>query len=132
MNFQRVFLLVLRNVFLCFNAKGLQEIEEIVFPRPPARSDGRLQRQKRDWVIPPINLPENSRGPFPQELVRVGGAVLPVSGAGAGVGEEGFGLFSTGRVSGAHLLKIFSIDAMSEVVRSLFSFWLSSWRVGGL
>uniref|UniRef100_A0A673CW30 Cadherin-2-like n=1 Tax=Sphaeramia orbicularis TaxID=375764 RepID=A0A673CW30_9TELE len=26
---------------------------------------------KRDWVIPPINVPENSRGPFPQELVRI-------------------------------------------------------------
>ncbi|KAF7248859.1 Cadherin-4, partial [Varanus komodoensis] len=30
-----------------------------------------LRRQKRDWVIPPINVPENSRGPFPQQLVRV-------------------------------------------------------------
>ncbi|XP_072571832.1 cadherin-4-like isoform X2 [Paramormyrops kingsleyae] len=28
-------------------------------------------RQKRDWVIPPINVPENSRGPFPQMLVRI-------------------------------------------------------------
>lgn len=30
-----------------------------------------LRRQKRDWVIPPINVPENSRGPFPHLLVRV-------------------------------------------------------------
>lgn len=30
-----------------------------------------LRRQKRDWVIPPINVPENSRGPFPHMLVRV-------------------------------------------------------------
>ena len=30
-----------------------------------------LRRQKRDWVIPPINVPENSRGPFPQMLVSV-------------------------------------------------------------
>uniref|UniRef100_A0A8D0H4Y7 Cadherin-4 n=1 Tax=Sphenodon punctatus TaxID=8508 RepID=A0A8D0H4Y7_SPHPU len=30
-----------------------------------------LRRQKRDWVIPPINVPENSRGPFPQQLVRI-------------------------------------------------------------
>lgn len=43
-------------------------MEDIVFPR---HHSGHLQRQKRDWVIPPINLPENSRGPFPQELVRV-------------------------------------------------------------
>uniref|UniRef100_A0A8C7WD24 Cadherin-4 n=1 Tax=Oncorhynchus mykiss TaxID=8022 RepID=A0A8C7WD24_ONCMY len=30
-----------------------------------------LRRQKRDWVIPPINVPENSRGPFPQMLVSI-------------------------------------------------------------
>lgn len=69
---------VLRNVFLPFNAKDPHEIEEIVFPRQLAKHSGSLQRQKRDWVIPPINLPENSRGPFPQELVRVrsGGTVV--------------------------------------------------------
>lgn len=55
-----------------FNAKESHEIEEIVFPRQSIKHSGSLQRQKRDWVIPPINLPENSRGPFPQELVRVG------------------------------------------------------------
>jgi hypothetical protein len=66
-----VHFLVLRNVFLYFNAKEPHEIEEIVFPRQLAKHSGALQRQKRDWVIPPINLPENSRGPFPQELVRV-------------------------------------------------------------
>lgn len=54
-----------------FNAKESPEIEEIVFPRQLSKHSGHLQRQKRDWVIPPINLPENSRGPFPQELVRV-------------------------------------------------------------
>ncbi|XP_037539771.1 cadherin-4 [Nematolebias whitei] len=29
------------------------------------------RRQKRDWVIPPINVAENSRGPFPQMLVSI-------------------------------------------------------------
>lgn len=93
---QKVFLLVTQEC-LCFNAKGPQDIEEIVFPRQPSRSDGRLHRQKRDWVIPPINLPENSRGPFPQELVRVG-AWFFVLVAGAGVCGDRFGLFLTRRV----------------------------------
>ena len=44
-------------------------LKEIVFPRRNA--DSPLKRMKRDWVIPPINVAENSRGPFPQELVRV-------------------------------------------------------------
>uniref|UniRef100_A0A672RYM8 Cadherin-4 n=1 Tax=Sinocyclocheilus grahami TaxID=75366 RepID=A0A672RYM8_SINGR len=39
-------------------------------PRFRGSSNG-LRRQKRDWVIPPINVPENSRGPFPQVLVRI-------------------------------------------------------------
>ncbi|XP_056453545.1 cadherin-2-like isoform X2 [Gadus chalcogrammus] len=47
-------------------SRGLMEI---VFPRRNA--DSPLKRMKRDWVIPPINVAENSRGPFPQELVRI-------------------------------------------------------------
>uniref|UniRef100_A0A8C9YVW5 Cadherin 2 n=1 Tax=Sander lucioperca TaxID=283035 RepID=A0A8C9YVW5_SANLU len=42
---------------------------EIAFPS--RNMDSQLKRMKRDWVIPPINVPENSRGPFPQELVRI-------------------------------------------------------------
>uniref|UniRef100_A0A8C5TTH8 Cadherin-1 n=1 Tax=Malurus cyaneus samueli TaxID=2593467 RepID=A0A8C5TTH8_9PASS len=30
-----------------------------------------LRRHKRDWVIPPINCPENERGPFPKPLVQI-------------------------------------------------------------
>ncbi|NXJ85637.1 CADH1 protein, partial [Trogon melanurus] len=30
-----------------------------------------LRRRKRDWVIPPINCPENERGPFPKKLVQI-------------------------------------------------------------
>lgn len=47
----------------------VQDLKEIVFPS--RNMDSQLKRMKRDWVIPPINVPENSRGPFPQELVRV-------------------------------------------------------------
>ncbi|NWI94292.1 CADH1 protein, partial [Pitta sordida] len=36
----------------------------------PERGQG-LRRQKRDWVIPPINCPENERGPFPKKLVQI-------------------------------------------------------------
>ncbi|KAL7979700.1 hypothetical protein Chor_004858 [Crotalus horridus] len=30
-----------------------------------------LKRRKRDWVIPPIRMPENERGPFPKKLVQI-------------------------------------------------------------
>lgn len=46
-----------------------KDVKEISFPSRNMYSQ--LKRMKRDWVIPPINVPENSRGPFPQELVRV-------------------------------------------------------------
>ncbi|NWW49258.1 CADHK protein, partial [Pedionomus torquatus] len=35
------------------------------------RAHGALRRQKRDWVIPPIKVPENERGPFPKKLVQI-------------------------------------------------------------
>ncbi|XP_056090797.1 cadherin-1-like [Rhinichthys klamathensis goyatoka] len=39
----------------------------LMFPKP---STG-LKRAKRGWVIPPFNVPENSRGPFPEKLVQI-------------------------------------------------------------
>ncbi len=50
-----------------------QRVPEILFPwrSVVVRGDGTLRRVKRDWVIPPINVPENSRGQFPEDLVRV-------------------------------------------------------------
>uniref|UniRef100_A0A663FA77 Cadherin-1 n=1 Tax=Aquila chrysaetos chrysaetos TaxID=223781 RepID=A0A663FA77_AQUCH len=43
------------------------EPDVLTFPEP---GHG-LRRQKRDWVIPPINCPENERGPFPKKLVQI-------------------------------------------------------------
>ncbi|KAK9404866.1 cadherin-4 [Crotalus adamanteus] len=48
----------------------LQEPGNILLPWRHHQNSYGLRRQKRDWVIPPINVPENSRGPFPQQLVR--------------------------------------------------------------
>ncbi|XP_037671716.1 cadherin-1-like [Choloepus didactylus] len=43
------------------------QTEVLVFPS----SHSGLRRQKRDWVIPPINCPENEKGPFPKNLVQI-------------------------------------------------------------
>lgn len=85
--------------------QGPPEVEEIVFPRQPAGSDGHLRRQKRDWVIPPINLPENSRGPFPQELVRIRSdrdknLSLRYSVTGPGADQPPTGIFIINPISG--------------------------------
>ncbi|XP_051485393.1 cadherin-1-like [Apus apus] len=42
-------------------------LEVLTVPKP---SRG-LRRQKRDWIIPPINCPENERGPFPRKVVQI-------------------------------------------------------------
>ncbi|KAF7690210.1 hypothetical protein HF521_012014 [Silurus meridionalis] len=50
-----------------------KQMPEIVFPWRSivVGGDGSVSRVKRDWVIPPINVPENSRGQFPEELVKI-------------------------------------------------------------
>ncbi|XP_063801993.1 EP-cadherin-like [Pseudophryne corroboree] len=39
----------------------------LAFPDTPTG----LKRKKREWVIPPITLPENQRGEFPKKLVQI-------------------------------------------------------------
>lgn len=55
------------------HASLTQQPPEILFPWRSVivKGDGTVRRVKRDWVIPPINVPENARGPFPEDLVRV-------------------------------------------------------------
>ncbi|XP_078397268.1 cadherin-2-like [Cetorhinus maximus] len=82
-----------------------QNIPDIVFPRLPLGHQGQLKRQKRDWVIPPINVPENSRGPFPQELVRIRSdrdknRSLRYSVTGPGADQPPTGIFSINPISG--------------------------------
>ncbi|XP_037535052.1 cadherin-4 [Nematolebias whitei] len=64
-----------------------------------------LRRQKRDWVIPPINVPENSRGPFPHMLVRIRSdqdkAVgIRYSITGAGADQPPTGIYNIDPISG--------------------------------
>lgn len=77
---------------------SLHNLPELLFqeePTPAKRMEwpkfpSTLKRRKRDWVIPPIRMPENERGPFPKKLVQVGG-----------IWEGGSGLAHPGRVWGA-------------------------------
>lgn len=83
---------------------GSFEVREITFP-PQRKHNGFLQRQKRDWVIPPINVPENSRGTFPQELVRIRSdrdksLSLRYSVTGPGADQPPIGVFIISPISG--------------------------------
>ncbi|XP_039720671.1 cadherin-4 [Pteropus medius] len=73
-------------------------------PGPRHQLTHGLRRQKRDWVIPPINVPENSRGPFPQQLVRIRSDKdndIPIRYSVTGVGAD------------QPPMEVFSIDSMS-------------------
>ncbi|NXC12838.1 CADH2 protein, partial [Corythaeola cristata] len=85
--------------------KDQKKIEDIVFPWQQYKHSSPLKRQKRDWVIPPINLPENSRGPFPQELVRIRSdrdksLFLRYSVTGPGADQPPTGIFIINPISG--------------------------------
>ncbi|KAI5104733.1 cadherin-2 precursor, partial [Silurus meridionalis] len=82
---------------------GSQSLPEIIIPSRQVSSQ--LKRMKRDWVIPPINVPENSRGPFPQELVRIRSdhdnkVNLRYSVTGPGADQPPTGIFSIDPISG--------------------------------
>ncbi|XP_060036121.1 cadherin-4 [Erinaceus europaeus] len=77
---------------------------DTLLPWPQRHNSNGLRRQKRDWVIPPINVPENSRGPFPQQLVRIRSDKdndIPIRYSITGVGAD------------QPPMEVFSIDSMS-------------------
>ncbi|XP_057189774.1 cadherin-2 isoform X1 [Triplophysa rosa] len=78
-------------------------IPEIVIPSHPINTS--LRRIKRGWVIPPINVAENSRGPFPMNLVRIRSdnderVSLRYSVTGPGADQPPTSVFSIDPVSG--------------------------------
>ncbi|XP_069861231.1 cadherin-4-like isoform X2 [Dipodomys merriami] len=81
-----------------------QPPRDMLLPWAQPQSSRGLRRQKRDWVIPPINVPENSRGPFPQQLVRIRSDKdndIPIRYSITGVGAD------------QPPMEVFSIDSMS-------------------
>ncbi|NXS46723.1 CADH2 protein, partial [Balaeniceps rex] len=91
--------------FVGASEKDQKKIEDIIFPWQQYKHSSPLKRQKRDWVIPPINLPENSRGPFPQELVRIRSdrdksLSLRYSVTGPGADQPPTGIFIINPISG--------------------------------
>uniref|UniRef100_A0A671QXK8 Cadherin-1-like n=1 Tax=Sinocyclocheilus anshuiensis TaxID=1608454 RepID=A0A671QXK8_9TELE len=69
------------------------------------KSSTGLKRAKRGWVIPPVNVPENSRGPFPMKLVQIKSDYaletrMQYSITGEGANQDPKGIFTVERLSG--------------------------------
>uniref|UniRef100_A0A3B5M459 Cadherin domain-containing protein n=1 Tax=Xiphophorus couchianus TaxID=32473 RepID=A0A3B5M459_9TELE len=82
---------------LCFSS-GIPILD---FPK----SNPGLKRRKRGWVIPPINVPEHSRGPFPLFLVVIRSdedkvKTIYYSITGPGADQPPVGLFTMNRDTG--------------------------------
>uniref|UniRef100_A0A672PHP0 Cadherin-2-like n=1 Tax=Sinocyclocheilus grahami TaxID=75366 RepID=A0A672PHP0_SINGR len=82
-------------------------VPEILFPRHSVvvKGDGSVNRVKRDWVIPPVNVLENSRKQFPEELVKIQSDKdksnsLRYSVTGPGADQNPTGLFIIDAISG--------------------------------
>uniref|UniRef100_A0A3P9MLI6 Cadherin-1 n=1 Tax=Oryzias latipes TaxID=8090 RepID=A0A3P9MLI6_ORYLA len=70
----------------------------------PKSSNG-LRRRKRDWVVPPINHPENHNGPFPYKMVQIRSnedqvKKIHYSITGPGATEDPVGLFTMDKDTG--------------------------------
>ncbi|XP_050958010.1 cadherin-4-like [Labeo rohita] len=70
------------------------------------KSSTGLKRAKRaGWVIPPFNIPENSRGPFPMKLVQIKSdfaleTQMEYRITGEGADQDPKGIFTVDRLSG--------------------------------
>ncbi|XP_033896256.3 B-cadherin-like isoform X1 [Acipenser ruthenus] len=83
------------------NVQSSNQVQVLTFPQ----SSIGLKRQKRDWVIPPISVSENERGPFPKFVVQIKSnrakeitVYYSITGPGADAPPEG--LFTITRTGG--------------------------------
>ncbi|XP_078469838.1 cadherin-2-like [Lampetra fluviatilis] len=87
------------------DSKPVGARERVFSWRELSRGGDASRRQKRDWVIPPISVPENDRGPFPKHLVTVksdkdGSSELRYSVTGPGSDLPPIGVFTINAITG--------------------------------
>ncbi|XP_027862159.1 B-cadherin-like isoform X2 [Xiphophorus couchianus] len=92
------------------NLEDAPQVPILYFPK----SNPGLKRRKRGWVVPPLNVAENHRGPYPLALARIRSDIDKVKKiyykiTGPGANEFPVGLFTMDRDSG-HLYVTQDLD----------------------
>ncbi|KAM8860155.1 B-cadherin [Spinachia spinachia] len=96
-----------------------QQVPILHFPK----SGEGLRRRKRDWVIPDLSVPENSRGPYPLKVAQIRSNEDKVkkiyySITGPGASEEPVGLFTMDRVTG----NLYLTQPLDREVKAVYMF----------
>uniref|UniRef100_A0A3P9PY53 Cadherin-1-like n=1 Tax=Poecilia reticulata TaxID=8081 RepID=A0A3P9PY53_POERE len=105
------------------DAEFHHEIPILDFPK----SNPGLKRRKRDWIIPPINIPENSRGPFPRFLAEIRSnedkvKKIHYSISGPGADQNPVNLFTMNRTTGhLHVTQELDREKVDKYMVSVFS-----------
>lgn len=101
--------------------RGMVQGGKDVLSSPPTRI---LRRRKREWVMPPISVPENGKGPFPQKLNQLKsnkdrGTKIFYSITGPGADSPPEGVFTIEKETGWLLLNM-PLDREKNVKYELF------------
>ncbi|XP_077050186.1 B-cadherin [Siphateles boraxobius] len=101
---QGQFMLDTRNSSLLWQNSTTPETHSVLMRDIP-RPFNAMIRRKRDWLIPPVSISENDKGPFPKQVVKMKSTaadsmkmIYKITGAGADQPPEG--LFKVDKYSG--------------------------------
>ncbi|KAI4889933.1 hypothetical protein NFI96_025503 [Prochilodus magdalenae] len=90
-----------RTLMFVLQSQSVSDVPVLEFPK----SSGGLRRKKREWVIPPISIAENEKGPFPKQVVQIKSTLtketkITYSITGEGADQPPVGLFTINKLNG--------------------------------